>query len=129
VWVVAGVAVVAALAGMVVARTGTRHAAVSAPSRSSAAAASPVAAARTPAAGSEVPWPSAVAACGSTVELPQIRLAGRHADVHGRLLVGGAGLRLVTLGGAMSGPPPGLPGHGWLVTSVVAGPGAGCWRR
>jgi hypothetical protein len=123
VWVVAGVAVVAVLAGVVVARTGTRHAAVSAPPRP-AAAALPVAAPRTPAAGSVAPWPSAVAACGSTVELPQIHLAGQHADVHGRVLAGGAGLRQVTLGGAVSGPLPGLPEHGWQVTRLVAGPGA-----
>ena len=124
VWVVAGVAVVAVLVGVVVARTGPHHTAVSAPSKSSTAAASSVAAPRTPAAGSLAPWPSAAAACGSTVELPQIHLAGQHADVHGRVLVGGTGLRQVTLGGAVSGPLKGLPGHGWLVTGVVAGPGA-----
>jgi hypothetical protein len=69
-------------------------------------------------------WPSAAGACGSAVYLPQIHLARQHADVHGRVLVGGTGLRQVTLGGAVSGPLPGLPGHGWQVTSVVAGPGA-----
>ena len=124
VWVVAGVAAVAVLAGVVVTHTGPHRTAVSTPSRSSAAAASPVAGSRTPAVGSAAPWPSAVAACGSTVELPQIHLAGQHADVHGRLLVGGTGLRQVTFGGAVSGPLPGLPGHGWLVTTLVAEPGA-----
>jgi hypothetical protein len=124
VWAVAGVAVVAVLAGVVVARTGPHHSGASSPSGWSAAAASLVAGSRTPAAGSAAPWPSAVGACGSAVELPQVRLARRHADVHGRVLVGGTGLRQVTLGGAVSGPLPGLPDHGWLVTSVVAGPGA-----
>jgi hypothetical protein len=122
VWAVVGVAVVAALTGVVVARTGTRHAAGSAPSRP--AAASPLAAPRTPAAGSVAPWPSAVAACGSTVELPRIHLARQQARVHGRVLAGGAGLRQVTLGGGVSGPLPGLPEHGWQVTRLVAGPGA-----
>ena len=123
VWVVAGVAVVAVLAGVVVARTGTRHAAVSSPSRSPRAAASLVPRSRTPAEPA-ARWPSAAAACGSTVELPQIHLARQHADIHGRVLVGGTGLRQVALGGAVSGPLRGLPGPGWLVTSVVAGPGA-----
>ncbi len=123
VWAVAGVAAVAVLAGVVVARTGPHHAAVSSPSRSPATAASPVPGSRTPA-GSAARWPSAAGACGSPVDLPQIHLARRHAHVHARVLVGGTGLRRVTLGGAVSGPLPGLPEHGWLVTSLVAGPGA-----
>ena len=124
-WVraVAGVAAVAVLAGVVVARTGPHHAAVSSPSRSPAAAASPVPGSRTPA-GSAARWPSAAGACGTPVDLPQIHLARRHAHVHARVLVGGTGLRRVTLGGAVSGPLPGLPEHGWLVTSLVAGTGA-----
>jgi len=40
------------------------------------------------------------------------------------VLVGGTGLRQVTFGGAVSGPLPGLPEHGRLVTNMVAGPGA-----
>jgi hypothetical protein len=40
------------------------------------------------------------------------------------VLVGGTGLRQVTLGRAVSGPLPGLPDHGRLVTKLVAGPGA-----
>ncbi len=124
VWAVAGVAAVAVLAGVVVARTGPHHAAGSSPSRSPAAGASLVPGSRTPAAGSAARWPSAAGACGSTVDLPQIRLARQHAHVHGRVLVGGTGLRQVTLGGAVSGPLPGLPEHSRLVTSLVAGPGA-----
>src|SRR6266568_4235875 len=124
VWAVAGVAAVAVLAGVVVARTGPHHAAVSSPSRSPAAAASPVPGSRTPAAGSAARWPLAAGACGSAVDLPQIRLARQHAHVHGRVLVGGTGLRQVALDGAVSGPLPGLPEHGRLVTSLVAGPGA-----
>jgi hypothetical protein len=40
------------------------------------------------------------------------------------VLVGGTGVRQVTLG-AVSRLFPGLPDHGWLVTNLVAGPGAG----
>ncbi|HET7247455.1 MAG TPA: hypothetical protein VFJ07_21775 [Streptosporangiaceae bacterium] len=116
VWAAAGIAVVAALVGVAAAHTGSRHAAASAPSRSPAPAASP-----TPAG---PPWPSAAGACGSTVDLPQIRLAGQHAHVHARLLIGGTGLREVTPGGAVSAPLPGLPERDRVVTSVVAGPGA-----
>jgi len=107
---------------VVVARTGPRHAAAAPPSRPPAAA-SPIPGSRTPA-GSAARWPSAAAACGSAVDLPQIHLAPQHAHVHARVLVGGTGLRRVTLGGAVSGALPGLPEHGWLVTNVVAGPGA-----
>jgi hypothetical protein len=117
VWAVAGFAVVAVLVGVVVAHTGPRHAAASSPP------ASPVPGSRAPA-GSAALWPSAEGACGSTVYLPQIRLARQPAHVHGRVLVGGTGLRQVTLGGAVSGPLPGLPERGRLVTSLVAGPGA-----
>jgi hypothetical protein len=44
--------------------------------------------------------------------------------IRARLLIGGTGLREVTLGGAVSGPLPGLPEHNRLVTNVVAGPRA-----
>ena len=121
VWAVAGVAVVAVLAGVVVARAGPGHSGTSSPSRSSATG-SPVPGLGTR--GSAGRWPSSVGACGSSVYLPQIRLARQHAGVRGRVLVGGAGLRQVTLGGAVSGPLPGLPGRGWQITDVVAGPGA-----
>ena len=123
VWAVAGIAVVAVLGGLVVARTGAHHAS---PSKKPATAASPVAGSLAPVAGPTAPpWPSTAGACGSSVDLPQIHLARQHAHVHARLLIGGAGLREVTLGGAVSGPLPGLPEHGRLVTNVVAGPGAG----
>lgn len=78
----------------------------------------------TPVTGSAGGWPSAVGACGSRVYLPQLGVAGRHARVHVRLLVGGTGVRQVGFGGAVSGPLPGLAGHGWLVTTLAAGPGA-----
>ena len=123
VWALAGVAVVAVLAGVVVARTGAHHAAASAPSGSPVTAASPVPESRAPAAGA-AGWPSAAGACGSSVYLPQIRLARQHARVHGKVLVGGTGVRQVTLGGAVLGALPGLPEHGRLVTNLVAGPGA-----
>ena len=116
VWAVAGIAVVAVLAGVGAAHTGSRHTATSSPSRSQTRAAHP-----TPA---RPPWPSAAGACGSAVDLPRIHLVRQYPDVHARLLIGGTGLREVTLGGAVSGPLPGLPEHGRLVTNVVAGPGA-----
>jgi hypothetical protein len=40
------------------------------------------------------------------------------------VLVGGTALREVTPGGHLSGPLPGLPGQGWVVTKLVSGPGA-----
>ena len=110
----------AGLAGVVVPRAGPHHA----PTPSPAAAASPVPGPRTPANGSAVPWPSAAGARGSTVDLPQIHLARQHAPVHARVLVGGTGLRQVTVGGAVFRALPGLPGHGRLVTNMVAAPGA-----
>jgi len=123
VWASAGVAVVAVLVGGVVARTGPHHAAASPPSGLPPAAASPVPRPRT-SAEPAVRWPSAAGACGSAGDLPRIRLARQRARVHGTVLVGGMGLRQVTLGGAVSRPLAGLPEHGLLVTNVVAGPGA-----
>ena len=119
-WVsaVAWVAAVAVLAGVVIARIGLYHAASSRPG-SLPPASSPVRGARMPAA-----WPSAAGACGWPVYLPQIHLARHHARVRWRVLVGGTGLRQVTLGRAVSRPLPGLPDHGRLVTKLVAGQGA-----
>jgi len=122
VWAAAGVAAVTVLAGLVVARAGPHHGAASLPSKLPAIAGSPVSGSGTR--GSAARWPSAAAACGSAVSLPQIHLARQRAQVHGRVLVGGAGLRQVTLGSAVSGPLPGLPGHGWQVTNLVTGAGA-----
>jgi hypothetical protein len=51
-------------------------------------------------------------------------LSRQPVHIRARLLIGGTGLREVTLGGAVSGPVPGLPEHNRLVTNVVAGPGA-----
>jgi len=118
VWAVAGVAAVAVLAGVVVARTGPHHAAASSPT----SATTPGPGSRTPA-GRAAQWPSAAGACGSTVSLPQIQLAGQLTRFPVQVLVGGTGVRQATLG-AVSGPVPGLPGHGRLVTNLVAGPGA-----
>ncbi len=124
VWTVAGVVAAAVLAGVVVARGGPHHAAASSRSKSPTAATSPVPGSRTPVAGPAARWPSAAGACGSPVYLPQIHLARHHARVHGRVLVGGTGLRQVTLGRAVTRPLPGLPDHGRVVTKLVAGPGA-----
>jgi hypothetical protein len=114
-WAVAGIVVAAVLAGVIAAHTGARHATASSPSRSPAAAA-----ARHPPARPQ--WPSAPGACGSAVDLPQIHLARQRADVDTRLLIGGTGLREVTPGGIVSGPLPGLPERGRVVTDVIAGP-------
>jgi hypothetical protein len=116
VWAAAGIAVVAVLAGVVVAHTGAHPTAAASPARSPTAAAS-----HTPAG---PPWPSAAGACQSAVGLPQIHLSRQPVHIHARLLIGGTGLREITLGGAISGPLPGLPEHNRLVTNVVAGPRA-----
>jgi len=113
VWAVAGVAAVAVLAGVAAAHIGPRHAAAS----------SQVRATRALARGAAARWPAAAGACGWPVYLPQIHLARGYAGVRGRVLVGGVGLRQVTLGRAMS-KLPGLPDHGRLVTKLVAGPDA-----
>jgi hypothetical protein len=115
VWAATGIAV-AVLASMVVAHTGAQRTAASSASRSPAAAASP-----TPAGPL---WPSAVGACGSTVDLPRIHLSRQPVSMHASVLIGGTGLREVTPGGAVSGPLPGLPEQNRLVTNVVAGPNA-----
>ena len=109
VWGVAGVAAAAVLAGVVLAHTAAHHA-VSARSRP-----------RAIAAGSAAWWPSAAGACGSIAFLPRVRLAQYRASIQGTVLVGGAVLRQVTAGGAVPKPLPGLPDHGRLVTSLVAG--------
>ena len=110
----------AVLAGVMVARAGPHHAPAASPGGRRIAGPG----LRTPANGSAAPWPSAAGACGSTVDLPQIHLARQHAHVHARVLVGGTGLRQVTVGGAVFRALPGLPGHGRLVTNMVAAPGA-----
>jgi hypothetical protein len=114
-WVsaVAWVAAAAVLAAVVVARAGLNRA--SSRPGSLAPASSPVRGARMPAA-----WPSAAGACGWPVYVPQIRLARHHASAYGKVLVGGTGLRQVTLGHALSRPLPGLPDHNRLVTKLVA---------
>jgi hypothetical protein len=119
VWVVAGVAAVAVLAGVVVARRGPHHASASSPS-----ATSPVHGSRTPAVGSAARWPSVEGACRVPVYLPRIHLARHQVPVHVAVLVGGTALREVIPGGALAGPLPGLPGQGRVVTKLVSGPGA-----
>jgi hypothetical protein len=116
VWAVAGIAVLAVLVGVTVARSGAHHTAATSASRSRTAAAS-----HTPA---RPQWPSAAGACQSAVDLPQIHLSQQPVHIRARLLIGGTGLREITLGGAVSAPLSGLPEHNRLVTTVVAGPGA-----
>src|SRR5215831_6304152 len=65
VWVIAGFAAAAVLAGVVVARAGPHHAAPAAPK----AATAPVRVGRIPAGGSVAFWPAAPSACGWTVRL------------------------------------------------------------
>lgn len=117
VWAAAGIAVTAVLAGVIVAHTGSHHTAASSAARSPTTATTRPAPVRPQ-------WPSAAGACGSAVDLPQIHLSRKHPGVHVRLLIGGTGVREVTPGGAVSGPLPGLPKRGRVVTNVVAGPRA-----
>jgi hypothetical protein len=121
VWAVAGVAAAAVLVAVVVARTGPHHRGASPVPGSPATAAAPVPGSFSP--WGYTAWPSAAGACGLPVYLPQIRLAGHPGGVHGRVLVGGPGLRQVTLGGAVSRPLPGLPYRGRVAGVLVAGPG------
>jgi hypothetical protein len=65
VWVVAGFAAAAVLAGVAVARAGPHHAAPSSPK----AATAPVRVGRIPAEGPVAVWPAAPSACGGTVRL------------------------------------------------------------
>ncbi len=111
VWAIAGIAAVAAL---VVARSGPHGAATSSPSKTP----SPVT--------SLVPGLAVPAACGTEAYLPQIHLARQHAGVPATVLVGGTALRQVIVGRAVSRPLPGLPDwRGQVVGKLVAGPDAG----
>ncbi len=123
VWAIAAVAAGAVLAGVVVARGGPHRSAASAPPKSPVAARSPFRGLHTPVTGPADRWPSTAGACGSRASLPQIDVAGRHAAVHGWVLVGGTALRRVTFSGTVSRPLPGLPDHGQLVTKLAAAPG------
>jgi hypothetical protein len=110
VWAAAGVAAVAVLTGLAAARSGP-HDAASSRTRS-----------RTLAAGAPAVWPSAAGACGSAAYLPLLHVDGYRAAVGAALVVGGTAVRQVTPGVVVSRPLAGLPGHGRLVTSLVAGP-------
>lgn len=123
VWVVAGVAAVAVLAGVITAHTRPRNAASARP-KSPSPAASPLHGLRATAAGALARWPAAEGACGSPTYLPRIRLAPYNSDAHPTVLVGGVALRQVTLGHAGSRTLPGLRNQGLVVTKLVAGPDA-----
>src|SRR5262249_55126152 len=90
-------------------------------SRPKPSAASPF---RSPVTGTAGRWPAAVGACGTSVYLPQIRLAAQHVNVHVTLLVGGTALRQITPGHASHRALPGLWDQGLTITKLVAGPGA-----
>jgi len=123
VWLIAGVAAVAVLAGVIAVHTGPRKAA-SARSKPPSPAASPLDGIAAPAVEGVARWPAALGACGSPAYLPRIHLAPYTSDAHPTVLVGGVALRQVTLGHAVSGPLPGLRSQGLVVTKLVAGPGA-----
>jgi hypothetical protein len=123
VWVVAGVAAVAVLAGVITAHTRPRNAASARP-KSPSPAASPLHGLRATAAGALARWAAAEGACGSPTYLPRIRLAPYNSDAHPTVLVGGVALRQVTLGHAGSRTLPGLRNQGLVVTKLVAGPDA-----
>jgi WD domain, G-beta repeat len=118
VWTAAGVAAVAALASVVVARTGPHHAATSAPTPATA----PVPGSRTPAAASAPRWrPSPPSPCGPTAYSPQMRpwppagapaLVQPPAGVPVTVLPGGTGPRQAAPNGFVFGPLPGPTDHG-----------------
>jgi len=124
VWLIAGVAAVAVLAGVIAAHTGPHNAASSARSKPPSPAASPLGGFGAPGAGRVGRWPAAVGACGSPAYLPRIHLAPYTSAAHPTVLVGGVALREITLGHPASGPLPGLRNQGLVVTKLVAGPGA-----
>ena len=120
VWVIAGIAAVALLAGEVATRSGPRHPA-SSPRPPAATSPPPGSVAVT---GSRARWTTAAGACGSPAYLPRIRLAGHDPGLDVTALVGGTALRQVGPGGTVSTPLPGLQDQGLVVTKLVAGPGA-----
>lgn len=123
IWLIAGVAAVALLAGVITAHTRPRNAASAGP-KSPSPAARPFHGLPATAAGALARWPAAAGACGSPAYLPRIRLAPYNSDVHPTVLVGGVALRQVTLGRAGSRTLPGLRDQGLVVTKLVAGPDA-----
>jgi hypothetical protein len=123
VWAIAGVAVVAVLAGALVGRAGPHRSAASSGSKPPSSPASPSRGSHARGAGSAAPWPSAVGDCGVPVYLPQIHLVPQHPRVHGTVLVGGTALWQVILGRTAYRALPGLRDQGLLVTKLVPGPG------
>ena len=78
-----------------------------------------------PASGLPAAWPYAPGACGSTAYLPQLTLAQHYGEVHGTVLVGGAGLQEVTVGRPSPTKVAGASVEpGSRVSSLVAGPDA-----
>jgi hypothetical protein len=121
VWLIAGVAAAASLAGVFIARAGHQRVAASRPT-SRPPAVSPFGG-PAPVAGPAARWPAAVGACGSRAYLPRIHLAARSPEMHLTVLIGGTALRQVTPGHAVSRPVAGLR-EGLVVRKLVAGPGA-----
>jgi hypothetical protein len=123
IWLIAGVATLALLAGVITAHTRPRNAASARP-KSPSPAATPLHGLRATAVGALARWPAAEGACGSPAYLPRIRLVPYSSDAHPTVLVGGVALRQVTLGRAGSRTLPGLRNQGLVVTKLIAGPGA-----
>jgi hypothetical protein len=132
-WVVAGVAVAAVLAGVVVARTGPHHAA------SSPTAAALLQSSRTPAAEFAPQWwPSPASLCGPAVYLPQLLpirpppggpvLVQPPAGAPVRMRVWRTGPHQAVPGGVSFWSLPATPGHGLPVPRWSPGgaPAASC---
>jgi hypothetical protein len=120
VWVIAGIAAAALLAGEIAAHAGPRH--PSAAPRPRAPASLP--SGQVAATGSGARWPTAAGDCGSPAYLPRIQLDGHERGLGVTALVGGTALRQVGPQGTVSPPLPGLRDQGLVVTKLVAGPGA-----
>jgi hypothetical protein len=130
VWVVAGFAAVAVLAGVLDAHAGPRHAAASSPAATTA----PVRVQGVPGAGPVAFRPPAPGGCGpAVVVLPPARGAQGVSAVafspEGRLLASADGHGTVRLWKPATGQPAGAdaPSPGQVRVWRTAPPGAGCW--
>jgi len=130
VWVVAGFAAAAVLAGVLAARAGPGHVAASSPAATTA----PVRVHEVPAKGPSAFWPSAPGACRpAIVVLPPIRgaqgVSAVEFSTNGKLLASSDSNGVIRLWNAATDQPADAAGPplgrvwGWR----TAPPGAGCW--